>query len=162
MDMQPDTCRLGLHSTLQQELVLVEEFSSLLAREFTAMTARDIDTLEAVNQDKIAVVERLTALEQERNALLKAAGYATGTQGIEPCLRWCDPQRQLAQPWERLLGLAAECRRQMRKNRQLTELCSLHTRAALHVLRGEDPGQDTYGADGEAGVQLGGRSLARA
>jgi len=162
MDMQPETCRLGLYSALQQEITLVQEFSTLLTREFSAITTRDIEVLEAVNQDKLALVERLSSLERERNALLDAAGYATGTEGVEPCLRWCDPQRQLTGHWQRLLELAAECRRQLRKNRQLTELCSQHARAALHILRGEDPGQDTYGADGDASPPLGGRSLARA
>ena len=130
---------------------------SLIAAASTVYKIKFDATLQA---EKVAKLH--SQLERERNALLDAAGYATGTEGVEPCLRWCDPQRQLTGHWQRLLELAAECRRQLRKNRQLTELCSQHARAALHILRGEDPGQDTYGADGDASPPLGGRSLARA
>jgi flagellar biosynthesis/type III secretory pathway chaperone len=162
MTMQPDACRHGMYACLLQEIDLAQQFSILLGQEFSAITTRDIATLEAIIRDKRLLVEQLENLEQQRNALLDAAGFITGPEGTGACLQWCDRQQQLASQWDRLQVLAAECRQKNRKNRLLIELCGQHTYAALCVLRGEEPRLGTYGADGDTKPQHGSRSLTRA
>lgn len=147
---------------VQQEISLVQQFITALEKEFAATTNRDIDTLEQVTEEKRVLVAELSALEQKRNRLLEDSGFAAGVAGIEPFLDWCDSQQQAGMPWNKLLELASICRAQNRKNRQLIELCSQHASEALRVLRGEEPGAETYCADGDRNQRPGGRSLARA
>ena len=162
MNPQTDTCRHRLYALLEQETRCMQRFGALLGQEFSAVAARDIDTLEAVTREKLALVSRLEELEQGRNALLAANGFGSGPQGMQECLQWCDPQRRLASYWTELLQTARLCRQDNHRNRQLVELCSRHARQAVRVLRGEDPRQDTYGAEGETQPGFGRRSLARA
>jgi flagellar biosynthesis/type III secretory pathway chaperone len=162
MNRQAETCRHRLHTLLQQETGCMQRFGAMLGQEFSAVTTRDIEALETVIQEKLALLARLEELEQERNMLLGANGYASGLPGMQECLQWCDPQRQLTVHWTELLTMASVCREENRRNRQLVELCSQHARATLRVLRGEDPRQDTYDAEGETRSGCGQRSLARA
>ncbi|MGB5540416.1 MAG: flagellar protein FlgN [Gammaproteobacteria bacterium] len=162
MPVNQDACRLGISTLLQQELELAERFETLLGDEYRVIASRDIAALEQLIGDKARLLEQLAGLEQERTALLKGAGFETGHPGMTHCLRWCDPQQQITPLWQRLQSQARICDNLNRKNQQLVDLCSRHAREALHLLRGEEPGQNTYQADGESDHHHSSRSLAKA
>lgn len=161
MHTNPGTCRTQLANLLSREVKLTERFADLLGDEYGSIARRDIATLECLIEDKTEILERLAALEQERMSALASAGFATGHDGMTACLQWCDPQRITLPLWETLQASAHVCSRLNRKNQQLVDLCSRHTRKVLHVLRGEDTGQQIYQADGETEHRHSNRSLAK-
>jgi len=162
MSRNPEACRLTLGTLLQQEHELIKQFGSLLADEYRVITERDMACLERVIADKARLLDLLAGLEQQRAAIQQGAGFDADLAGTTNCLCWCDPQQQMAPLWQNLQALARICQRQNRKNQQLVDLCSRHAREALHLLRGEEPRQDTYQADGETDNRHSNRSLARA
>lgn len=161
MHANTENCRRRLDDLLQREVVLTERFARLLADEFHSIAQRDIAALECLIEDKTHMLEELAGLERERMAALAGTGFITGHDGMAACLRWCDPQRLTLPRWESLLDRAQACSELNRKNQQLIDLCTRHTRDVLHVLRGEETDQQTYQADGETEHRHSNRSLAK-
>jgi flagellar biosynthesis/type III secretory pathway chaperone len=162
MPEQHEAYRLEIRTLLQHELDLVMQFEALLADEYRVIAERDIASLEQLLGDKARLLEQLAGLEQERTKMLEAAGFGAGNAGMTECLRHCDPQQQLSRLWGDLQSQARTCHDLNRRNQQLVDLCSRHAREVLHLLRGEEPGQNTYQADGEADHRHSSRSLAKA
>jgi flagellar biosynthesis/type III secretory pathway chaperone len=161
MTMDPHAYRLAIGTLLQQELDLVTQFEALLADEYRVIAERDIAAFELIISDKTRRLGELARLEQERAAMQEGACFDAGHAGMTGCLTWCDPHNQLVPLWQNLLARARACHEQNRKNQLLADLCSRHARETLHLLRGEDPCQDLYQADGETDNRHGSRSLAR-
>ena len=156
-----DVCRLGISTLIKKVLELTAQFETLLADEYRVVAERDIACLERIISDKSQLLEQLAGLERERADTLRIAGFAADNAGMRDCLDWCDPQQQLTRSWRRLQSQARVCHGLNRRNQQLVDLCSRHAREILHLLRGEEPGQNTYQADGEADHRHSSRSLAR-
>ncbi len=161
MTMDPHAYRLEIGTLLQQELDLVTQFEALLADEYRVITERDITAFERIISEKTRLLGQLAQLEQGRAALQEGACFDAGHAGMAGYLNWCDPHNQLVPLWQSLLARARACHEQNRKNQLLADLCSRYAREALHLLRGEDPCQDLYQADGETDNHHGSRSLAR-
>ena len=162
MAMTADASRFSMSMLLKQETELTQQLSDLLDTEYTAITGKDFPSFEQTIDEKSTTVEQLDLLEQERIALLEMAGYKPGPDGILYFMQWCDPGQDISPLWEQLLALAGRCRGQNRRNHQLIEICSRHTRETLCILRGEDPQQELYGRNGDTDDYHGSRSLARA
>lgn len=156
-----EACRLTIGSLLDRELQLFSRFEAILSSEYRSITERDIAALEQIISDKSSLLEQLAALEQERTRALRDAGFGADHTAMHECLRSSDPQQILSAQWQTLQRLAYTCSAQNRKNQQLVDLCSRRVRDVLHVLRGEEPGQQTYLADGEADHRHSSRSLAK-
>jgi len=161
MPTDTDRCRSNIGTLLQKELSLTTQLKSRLDDEYLAIEGRDTLKFEQVVAEKARLLELLSGLEQERVAIQEAAGFDAGQTGFTDCLCRYDPQRQLVPLWQALQSHAGICRQLNRRNQQLVELCSRHVREALYLLRGEDPRQDTYQADGETDSGHSSRSIAR-
>jgi flagellar biosynthesis/type III secretory pathway chaperone len=162
MTMTPEACHFSMNMLLEQETDLTSQLSILLDTEYAAITGKDFTALEQTIKDKALTVEQLELLERERIALVESAGYKAGPDDILVFMQWCDPGKDIISRWEQLLTLARKCRDQNRRNHQLVELCSRHTRETLRILRGEGPQQDIYQADGDTDSGHDRRTLARA
>ncbi|MGB5260882.1 MAG: flagellar protein FlgN [Gammaproteobacteria bacterium] len=162
MTMTPDACQFSMSMLLKQETALTQQLSDLLDREFAAITDKDFAAFEQTVAEKALAVEQLDLLEQERVALIEAAGQKPGPGDFLYFLQWCDPAQNITPAWEQLLSLAGKCRDQNLRNHHLIELCSRHTRETLRILRGEDPQPDLYQADGDTGSGHENHTLARA
>ena len=161
MTMTPEACQFSINMLLEQETDLTGQLSTLLDNEYAAITGKDFETFEQTIRDKTLTVEQLELLEKERISLLESAGYEPGPEGILLFMQWCDPGQDITPRWEQLLTLAAKCREKNRRNRQLIDLCSRHTRETLRILRGEEAQQDIYQADGDTDGGHDRRTLAR-
>lgn len=161
MNMTPEACQFSMKLLLQQQAELTRQLSAMLDREYAAVTARDFDAFEQVVQEKSLTVEQLDLLEQERIALIESAGYREQPDAMGSFLTWCDPGQTLTPQWEQLLALAGTCRDHNRRNHQLIELCSRHTRETLRILRGEEAQPELYQPDGETDSGHDNRPLAR-
>ena len=162
MNMTPDTCQFSMNMLLKQEAGLTRELSALLDTEYAAITGRDFTAFEQTVHEKAMTVEQLDLLEQERIAMIESAGFDPGPDGIVNFFGWCDSSNNITPHWETLLDLVGKCRDQNRRNHQLIELCSRHTRETLRILRGEEAQPDLYQPDGDTGSGHDNRSLARA
>lgn len=162
MQDSPDKYRFELRKLLHLEIELIRKFAGLLADEYRFISERDIAALELLLNDKNDLLEQLSGMEQERTRILEGAGFDTGHAAMPDCLHWCDPQNELATLWNDLLSQARACHELNHRNQCLVDLCSRHAREALHVLRGEESGRDTYQADGVEDHRHSSRTLARA
>jgi flagellar biosynthesis/type III secretory pathway chaperone len=158
----PESCRLDIGTLLQNELKLTVTFESILANEYRSIAERDIAALEQVIAEKTRLLDQLAGLEQQRRQTLEDAEFGSGHTAMVDCLRWCDPRQEITSLWQHLQSRARTCHDLNRRNQQLVELCSRHAREILYLLRGEEPDQETYQADGEADHRHSSRSLAKA
>lgn len=155
------TCHLQIRDLLHSEIELMKRFESVLAGEYRAITEREIVLLEQIITDKSRLLEQLASLEHERTQAVTSAGFGTGPAAMADCLRDAEPDLALPALWHELQKTARNCQDMNRKNQHLVDLCSRHTRNVLHVLRGEEPGQQTYLSDGETDDRHCSRSLAK-
>jgi flagellar biosynthesis/type III secretory pathway chaperone len=158
----PESCRLDIGNLLQDELKLTGEFETVLTNEYRSIAERDIAALEQIIAEKTRLLDQLAGLEEQRRQTLEDAEFGSGHTAMVDCLCWCDPQRELNSLWQQLQSRARTCHHMNRRNQQLVELCSRHAREILYLLRGEEAGQETYQADGEAEHRHSSRSLAKA
>jgi flagellar biosynthesis/type III secretory pathway chaperone len=145
---------------LEQELAVSRQLKQLLAAEQAAITNHDIPAFEEIIASKQGTLEHLAAHEKARLFLLQSNGIKNGPEGMEDYIDSCQDNGLVADLWQQLLSIAGDCRDHNRKNHQLVELFSVHTRKALCILRGETTEQNVYGPGGDTSERHENRSIA--
>lgn len=152
----PDQNTGRVVAVLDESIVEARGLRDALAAEREALEERDPDALERVLGVKTAHVERLTALDTERQHLFAAAGIepvpGTGFTGID---------QGVDERWHQLVDLANECARLNLANGNVIRARQSRVDARLKIIRGEPIAPLTYGHSGE-NTGNGHRSLAEA
>jgi len=160
MITRPDISQARMCKLLEQELAVSQQLKQLLAAEQAAITDHDIPAFEEIIASKQGTLEHLAAHEKARLFLLQSNGIKHGPEGMEDYINSCRDDGLVADLWQQLMSIAGDCRDHNRKNHQLVELFSTHTRKALCILRGENMQQNVYGPDGDTGDRHENRSIA--
>lgn len=160
MITRPDISQARMCKLLEQELAVSRQLKQLLAAEQAAITNHDILAFEEIIASKQGTLEHLAAHEKARLFLLQSNGIKNGPEGMEDYIDSCQDNGLVADLWQQLLSIAGDCRDHNRKNHQLVELFSVHTRKALCILRGETTEQNVYGPGGDTSERHENRSIA--
>ena len=147
-----------LNDTVYQALGLKE----ILLEEHNALQVQDTDSLEASVENKSECVARLQQLDKQRIDLCAACGFAAGPEQMSQLIEWCDDKDELQNRWDHLLVVAAESSALNMTNGAIIRVRQQHFESSLSVLRGVNPGADTYGRHGGEAGGYGHRSLAQA
>ena len=127
-----------------------------LAAERTALEERDPDALERVLSTKSAHVDKLTALDTERQRLFAATGIEPLADGA-PAIK----DTSIDTRWQQLVDLADECRTLNQANGFVIRARQSRVDTRLKIIRGEPIAPLTYGQAGDR-TGNGHRSLAEA
>ena len=160
--MSTQALRERLRSVLENESRCARELIDLIERERTALSSRDAGALEAAIAGKQARLEQLEARSRERDALVRAAGFATDRSGVEACIAGCDGDGTLAALWGEFIEHVSECRKANQVNGGVVELSRRQVRRALGILRGQAPDTELYNTEGRSVAGGNTRPLAKA
>lgn len=149
----------ALAQALARELALVESFLAVIRSEHEALKAGTADELPALGAAKMAAVEELNQISQERNALLQADGCAPDRGGMGEWLARHPGQRLAGEHWQRLLAAAAEARQLNEINGQLIAARLQMTGEVLEALTQQTRFSNLYGADGQSAQNTGSRII---
>ncbi len=100
----------GLDRVLQLELECAKTFVTLLKREQQALIDGDIETLTSLNTEKIAVVNQLMQLHEQRSQLQTAWGVSTDSIELDA---------QLVLTPVSTIGIAQQCQILLQSAKQL-------------------------------------------
>lgn len=147
-----------LNDSVYQALGLKE----ILLAENDALQAQDTDSLESIVDSKSTCVAKLQRLDEQRVALCTACGFDSGQDQMPQLIEWCDEKDQLKSRWDHLMIVAAESSALNMTNGAIIRVRQQHFDTSLSVLRGVEPGTETYGRNGGESGGYGHRSLAQA
>jgi len=136
---------------LTEESAVVDAFLTLLDREEAAMTNGHFGTLPAITEHKAQLVDRIAALDQERERQLRADGYPVDRHGADAAA--AAGGVALQQAWQTLLERAAQAQKRNHRNGVLIHTHLDYTRQSINYLRGKS--QSLYGPDGKHRGALG-------
>ncbi len=135
-----------LLATVIDEYAAVEAFASVLACEEKALTAvSPLEQLPPIIEMKTELVEKLSALEKQRDSQLAELGFPPGWRGME-LASGADPR--LATQWALLQKAAERAKRSNTTNGVLIHTRMEYNRRALDVLKGAQHKAGLYGPDG--------------
>lgn len=154
--------RSKLATILAESVREAERLCSALKTERAALEANDPDALGRATEAKAGPVSALTALDTDRLAVSREAGFGPGPQVMDAVIEWCDEGSVLADDWRRLLDIARECDRQNATNGTIVRLRRRQVMAGLAILRGGDFSAETYAPSGLEENSAGRRALAQA
>jgi flagellar biosynthesis/type III secretory pathway chaperone len=134
-----------LEELLDREIAVARSLTDILAAERTALTGNASAAVEETAAEKIRLLRRMEALEEERRSL-----WNPGTAGLAA---------SLSQRWRALLALIAGCRTANEVNGHIIHIRQNQIRQLFEIVRGG--ASTTYGRQGKThGNPL--RALARA
>ena len=139
---------LGLKATLEEER--------------QALESQDMERIERAVDDKSVCVSRLQKLDKQRIDLCAATGFSAGPDQMRDLIEWCDEGDLIKNRWDNLMIVAAESSALNMTNGAIIRLRQQQFESSLSVLRGTNPGADTYGRHGGESGGFGHRSLAEA
>lgn len=117
---------------------------SLIA-EKSALEQQDPAALDAAVQTKSQCVNELQSLDAERTGLCAAAGFEAGAGQMESLIAWCDEGAVIANAWDHLMSIAADCNAMNMTNGAIIRVREQQVRSGISLLRGQNPDSDTYG-----------------
>jgi flagella synthesis protein FlgN len=133
-----------LLSHLQAECACAEALLDAMDREEAAMVEGRFDELESISAHKAGLVDRMAALDRERETAQMALGFAPGRAGADAAAA-AGGEAALA-AWTALLLLAERARVRNRRNGLMASSHLDFTQKALHFLHAAR--QPFYGPDG--------------
>lgn len=136
---------------LRTEAGCIQEFLGTLDREAKAMADHVFTDLAAIAGQKNQLLDRMAALDQEREALQASLGYQPGRAGADAAAAAGGPAAQ--QAWAELLVLAVQARSHNLRNGSMVYAHLDFTQQALHFLQAS--AQLFYGPDGVRKTQSG-------
>lgn len=131
-----------------------------LVAENTALERQDVAALDAAVASKGRCVSELQSLDAERTRLCTVAGFEAGAGQMQSLMAWCDEGSVIANAWDQLMGIAAECNALNMTNGAIIRVREQQVRSGLSLLRGQAPESDTYGHPDRAGSGFEQRTLA--
>lgn len=137
----------SLHTLINSAIETCDQLIDILQQEKSIIISGDIERLETQHQQKTALLEKLTA-------------YDNQLRGKEELLRKAD--RQLGIKWELLRQKLISCKQHSAINGSIVNHCLKNTADALTLLRGNtSAGGSTYANDGKPDNGLGSRAIAK-
>lgn len=152
--------RVVLSRLLDEERRLLLQLEHLLDSE-KAILLRDEspEQLERACRDRQDCMVALLRLQDERQALLRVAGYSTDNVGLAGLIKNCDPERSLPSRWAECAELAKRCRALNDHNGALVTSRMRRIQGMLEVLTGKRTEKSTYGRQAQQGFGTRGRVL---
>jgi flagellar biosynthesis/type III secretory pathway chaperone len=153
----------SLLQLLPRQIGAYTQFLDLLRQEQAALAHAQPEVLENCLATRAGLVTTLEAQDLELRTLFANANIAFSTRGVKALFAtFLAPQSsQLEKLWQRLLTLAAECKKQNEINSKIIDTRRQHTDRVLRILTGQTTlAGTTYAADGR--VQSGTASAALA
>ena len=160
-DDSRNLARARLERILADSVQQAERLRTALEAERAALGKNDADALDAASAAKAEPVSRLAALDAERVAATRDAGFATSPAAMDEVIRDSDDS-MLANGWRRLIEIARDCERLNSVNGAIIRARRRQVIAGLTILRGSKPDRDTYAASGIEAHSPVGRALAQA
>ncbi len=145
------------HSTLQDELKVVNCLIDLMKQEQQFLVAADTHGLESLTPLKNGLVEQLSSFSVKRHAALQADGFAASETGMEAwLLRMNDPAIRAS--WAQLLDRTREAKELNRVNGMLINKQFSANQTLLNAMRAPAGSAETavYGPSGQTS-SLGGK-----
>ena len=157
-----DKARSQIADLVRDSVYAAIRLKEALEDERRALEAQDIDSLHAVVESKTACADKLRSLDAKRAALCEACGFATGPNQMTALIEWCDADDVIGRRWEELKVLAAEGSTLNMTNGAIIRVRQQQFESSLSILRGGEPGADTYCRNGEESGDYSRRPLAEA
>jgi flagellar biosynthesis/type III secretory pathway chaperone len=148
--------------SVKHTLPLLVRLHELIMDERQALTGREPAALEQVVQQKLAVVEEITPLLQERDALQRRLGAAEGIAGGDQLVKSAPQESQVREQWDALRAQAQLVEKDNALNGHLALQGEKAARMGISLLTGRKAEPALYGRNGENGVSLSGHTLAKA
>ena len=147
-----------LWQMLNAELEGYRALSAALDEEAIALSRRDAQTLGELAVRKEGLTSTLQEYNEQRNALLEYAGFQADASAVTACIEHAPENRRklLSALWGQLLDTATDCRERNHSHGRDIEINLDFNRRALGILRGEQPDNALYGANGRPGSGSGG------
>lgn len=148
------------HTTLQDELKLINCLIDLMKQEQQFLVAANTDGLETLTPLKNQLVAQLSALALQRHAALEADGFAASEVGMEAWLvRMSDAAIKAA--WSQLIGRSREAKELNRVNGMLINKQMTANHTLLNAMRAPAGGADSgfYGPTGQTTAVTGKRGV---
>jgi flagellar biosynthesis/type III secretory pathway chaperone len=148
MRPDPDSTRRQLVELIGRSVYQALGLKESLEDEFRALESQDMDALSGALENKTRCVEQLRLLEEQRQACCTAAGIAPDAEQMDRMTAWCDEDSVVADGWQHLLDVAAQC-----ASLNLTNGAIIHARkqqieTGLAVIRGGSPDPAVYARSG--------------
>ncbi len=147
---------------LRAEHAVIAELLELMKQEQASLIAADVDALTRLTEQKNQLVQRASALAQQRHAALAAAGFAAREEGMQDWLANVS-RDDVRQAWEKLLDITRSAKEINRVNGVLINRQMANTHNALQALQPPSSngtaGQHLYGPSGHSTLGQGSRRL---
>ena len=158
----PSDARERIVQILGDSVMHALGLKELLIDEREALERQDADALETTVDGKGRYIDKLQALETDRDSLCEASGFHAGPAQMQDMTEWCDDNSVVADGWSHLMKVAAECNQLNLANGAIIRLRQQHTEAGIAVLRGRDQDPATYARTGSDSAARLNRTLAEA
>jgi flagella synthesis protein FlgN len=139
------------HTTLQDELKLIDCLIDLMKQEQQFLVAAKTDGLDTLTPLKLQLVEQMGALAAQRHQCLEAAGLAGSEAGMQAWVeRTADPV--VSASWQQTLVRMREAKELNRVNGMLINKQMMHNQVLIQAMRTPADAADTgfYGPSGQA------------
>lgn len=140
---------LALRRLVDEERTRLGELETLLAAEHEILAAQtSVEALEAACASRQECMGRLLRIQDERRALLAAAGHAADASSIAAFLDAHDPSGAVREAWGDCAELAQRCRDLNDRNGALVGARMRRVEGMLGVLTGQTRETQVYGRQG--------------
>jgi len=145
-----------LHSILQAELNAASQLLNLLKGERDALTESNADVMNDMSAKKQPLLVSLEQLGRQREAILQAAGFSSGKEGLEAFIE--NQTERDAHILNNVLNPLREAAQACRDNNQINggivNVNRQYLQKAMSILRGRDVNPSSYGPGGEYTSQV--------
>lgn len=152
----------GIAELVSAELGVLRQFVEVLQREQAALTDGLTDSLMALAEEKVRYAELLSAMNKDRDAKLRAAGFSAGRDGMKAWREAGNIPVKVQNNLASAIELAKEARRLNELNGRLVADRLQHNQQALNVLLSAAKQSALYGPDGQTHIGPAGRTLGSA
>jgi flagellar biosynthesis protein FlgN len=138
------------HTTLQDELALIDSLITLMKQEQQCLVAADTDTLASLTPVKTQHITELAALAGQRHAALAGAGLPGSEVGMETWLQ-SKNDSAVAAVWQQALARMREAKELNRVNGMLINKQMTHNQNLITAMRTPADAADmgVYGPKGQ-------------
>jgi flagellar biosynthesis protein FlgN len=138
-----------LTQTFSREIESLKRFLAILDEEHTQLKDGHIDRLETLDGRKNIVIDELRALGQQRNMLLKQAGYTLDKSGVDAWIKAHPDDLRLPDLWATFRAQATRVKQVAETNAHMIASKLQTTQRALDILlHAGNSSVSLYSADG--------------
>ncbi|RFA28568.1 hypothetical protein CAI21_11930 [Alkalilimnicola ehrlichii] len=158
--MTAHTDPLTMQTVLERSLETLEHLHQLMEQESRRLQAREVTDLEELHQGKLDALQALEACEQDRRALVAAAGFDDqSAEGMRAYLL-AQGDEPLAEHWTQLTASLVKLQVMNEVNARVIHRTLSHVQRDLSLISGEIP-TNTYDPKGRQASPRG-RTITRA